>query len=333
MVLQLISDGDRPSGAEWMNDWNEALNISGKNIIRTLIDRSTTFSGTTDDWFAEAYIDASGRLDSVNTTTSITTAFFDTSYYRGLKKRDLSSDTTNTSTIYGSGSWTNTANAFDNNTSTYADWSWNTAGGDYAIAHIGKIFSSPVNIRRLYIKASATGTGGGSRPAYIKLQTWNGSSWDVHSTLVDSATTDVSYDSYLDININNAQGVGLELKATDEAGGALTIDLWVYEIQVFTLDDTEIKHTITTGKFSSTISKSILTPLIQKWDNTYADIQYKLTNATEDSGWLPCGNSPMLSSFTAFTSEPTTLTVKLISSSALYASTTPAIYGVALRCT
>ena len=52
--------------------------------------------------------------------------------------------------------------------------------------------------------------------------------------------------------------------------------------------------------------------MIEDWEDG-ANIQYKLTNATEDTGWLDAMNtSPEVNSFTAFTSEPTTLIVKLI---------------------
>ena len=72
-----------------------------------------------------------------------------------------------------------------------------------------------------------------------------------------------------------------------------------------------ISHNISSNTFSSTISKAIGIPLIADWEDG-ADIQYKLSNATEDTGWLPAGNNPKTTTFTPFTSQPTTLTVKLI---------------------
>jgi len=62
------------------------------------------------------------------------------------------------------------------------------------------------------------------------------------------------------------------------------------------------------GSFSSTISTCYGTGLEADWEEG-ADIQYKLTNATEDTGWLTANQ---ISSFTAFTSEPTKCIVKLI---------------------
>lgn len=93
-----------------------------------------------------------------------------------------------------------------------------------------------------------------------------------------------------------------------------------------------VVHTIPTSTFSSTISKAIGVPLIDNWE-TDADIQYKLTNGSEDSGWLSCGNTPSISSFTAFTSEPTTLTVKLIPKSSSPTAGYPSIKGFWVRAT
>jgi len=77
-----------------------------------------------------------------------------------------------------------------------------------------------------------------------------------------------------------------------------------------------VTHTIPTGTFPATISSAIGVAKIApaSWEDG-ADIKFKLTNATEDTGWLNCSNSPEISTFTAFTSEPTKLIVKLISKS------------------
>lgn len=90
-----------------------------------------------------------------------------------------------------------------------------------------------------------------------------------------------------------------------------------------------ISHTIPTGTFSSTIRESVGVAHVKSWE-TGADIKYKFQNTTEDSGWLDCGVTPTVDSFTAFTSEPTKLIV------ALYPKTSPttnypAIYGFWVR--
>lgn len=52
---------------------------------------------------------------------------------------------------------------------------------------------------------------------------------------------------------------------------------------------------------------------------------------TADSDWLNCGDNPVISSFTAFVAEPTTLIIKLVPKSSSPTADYPAIYGVAVR--
>ena len=79
----------------------------------------------------------------------------------------------------------------------------------------------------------------------------------------------------------------------------------------------------TPSLLSSTISSCIGTPLITDWE-TGANIQFKLTNTTEDSGWLTYNE---ISEFTAFTAEPDTLIVKLIPKTTTPTSGVPSIKG------
>ena len=60
-------------------------------------------------------------------------------------------------------------------------------------------------------------------------------------------------------------------------------------IPVFTAatenNSSTITHTIPTGTFGSTLSSAFATFKAEDWESG-ADVQYKLTNATEDTGWL-----------------------------------------------
>ena len=96
----------------------------------------------------------------------------------------------------------------------------------------------------------------------------------------------------------------------------------------------EINHTIPTGTFNDTISTAIGVPLIEDWE-TDADIQYKLTgtSGTEDTGWLSCGVTPTISTFTAFTAEPDTLIVKLVPKAPSPTVGYPSIKGFYVRAT
>jgi hypothetical protein len=94
---------------------------------------------------------------------------------------------------------------------------------------------------------------------------------------------------------------------------------------------TEVSLTIPAGAFNSTNSNAIGVPFISDWE-VGADINYKLTNASEDSGWLS-GMTPQISSFTAFTSEPTTLIVQLVPKVSTPTAGYPSIKGFWVRST
>lgn len=87
-----------------------------------------------------------------------------------------------------------------------------------------------------------------------------------------------------------------------------------------------INHDIPSGTLPSNISICIGSPLVADWEDG-ADIQYKLTNATEDTGWL---DSNKIESFTAFTSEPEQCIVKLIPKTTSPTVGYPAISGFGL---
>ena len=85
-----------------------------------------------------------------------------------------------------------------------------------------------------------------------------------------------------------------------------------------------IHHTIPTGTFSSTTSSLIGKALVSDWESG-ASIQHKITNATEDSGWITDGE---IGSFTAFTSEPTQYLVRLTPKSTSPTIGYPSIKGI-----
>jgi len=92
--------------------------------------------------------------------------------------------------------------------------------------------------------------------------------------------------------------------------------------------DSIITHTIPSGTFNSTISSFIASCIVEDWE-TGANIQIKLTNSTEDSGWFDYRE---LAQFTAFTSEPTTLITKLIPKTTSPTAGYPSIRTTTVRC-
>jgi len=84
-----------------------------------------------------------------------------------------------------------------------------------------------------------------------------------------------------------------------------------------------ITHNISPGTFSSNISSVFGTALIAELEEG-SMIQFKLTNDTEDSGWLNI-NEP--TTFIPFTSQPTKVIVKLIPKAENPTPGIPSIYG------
>jgi hypothetical protein len=119
------------------------------------------------------------------------------------------------------------------------------------------------------------------------------------------------------INFNSAHSVPAFTATTETSADLISI----------------VTMTIPSSSFASTISKAILACDVADWE-TGADLQYKLTNGSGgDTGWLSCGVTPAISSFTAFAAEPTTLTVKLIPKSSSPTAGYPSIRGVCIRAT
>lgn len=87
-----------------------------------------------------------------------------------------------------------------------------------------------------------------------------------------------------------------------------------------------VVHDIPTGTFSTTLNAACMTFKAEDWESG-ADVQFKLTNATEDSGWLDAND---VVSFTAFTSEPTVMSVMLNPKTTSPTAGYPSINGVAL---
>ena len=98
------------------------------------------------------------------------------------------------------------------------------------------------------------------------------------------------------------------------------------ELDYDTIENNAIVHDIPTGTYKNNISTCIGVPKLVDYEDG-ASVQYKLTNTTEDSGWLDANK---IASFTAFTSEPTQCIVKLIPKETSPTSGYPSISGFAL---
>ena len=80
MTLNLIENGDDADATKVMENLSVNLRATGINLISQLQDRTVTLPADGGIW-GEAYIDATGRLRSVDTISTLTTATFDTDKY------------------------------------------------------------------------------------------------------------------------------------------------------------------------------------------------------------------------------------------------------------
>lgn len=301
----------------WLaNNFGVTLRFGILNHIRDLINNSVVYSAGLIDCWGEAYVDSNGRNNSVDTGS--TTSIFDTNIYTAQLLNDISGETDN-----DPDSFSNPSNAFDNDDSTYASKSksWSRYDDGTVNYELGKTFSA-TTVNKVKIVAQLTGYAGNNGASWdVKLQTYDGSTWTDDTTLGSGSMRGSG--SFTAVNINgiydigsSIQGVRIAFKLTMYSTGSVinaTMTGIVYTLTTIdTSAEAQIYHTIPTGTFPSTISSAIGVPLIEDWEDG-ANIQYKLTNTGgEDTGWLDCMDSkPEISSFTAFTSEPTTLIVKL----------------------
>ncbi len=261
-----------------LNDTNNAMfefvkqaNIGvALGLIRQLQDRSITFSAGSFDWWGDAYTDSSGRMDSVNTTRSVTTAQFSTNkYIPGISNQSGSG------TLNDPDSFTSPTNAFDDDDTTSATKSGLTGA---QTLELGKTFTSR-RIDYAFVSIAGASSGGGSNgTSSLYLETYNGSVWTTTggtlATQTSSGSRSVSFTGWVAINQSACQGVRAVHNCTN--GSAASVSATFTTINFGEMSSTEIKSAIPQDTFSSTISTAILVPHIANWESG-ADINYKLT--------------------------------------------------------
>jgi len=314
MVYKVVN-GAIPSGDEWMENSIASLKASGRNLVRELQDRSVDLSGDGGE-FAEAYTDNNGRLNSVDTGSSTTAGYnLEGGEYKATVQTTGSEETSSSNV---SNTTTDTYNVVINILGkcvmTKLRYKFGTNSTlNYSIKKNGSIIftqSSPHSIAGTYEDTfSASDFDTFFESGDTCTIAFSSSNSDLWVSAVADAYTGTLF-SYTDYNnVCNSSGDNYGFTAIEADG-----------------DDVIVKHTIPSGSFTSTISNSFLTALVEDWE-IGANIQYKLTNATEDSGWLDYNE---IQSFTAFTSEPTILQVKLVPKASSPSAGFPSIKGCAL---
>jgi hypothetical protein len=270
----------------------KSTKLISNNLIRQLQDRTIEL---TKNEFAEAYIDADGRLDSVDTVN--TTALFLTNIYTNGSVTALSGTTYDPDTV------TNPNNAFNNASGNYAE---KHAYVTSLTASLGKTFTSRY-VSKMYVKCS-TGrdVGGGTSPYRVfylgkyKSGTWT---WTTVYTYSTNNTGEQFFESFIDVD-DTVEGLAIKglVRATSSSNSV--VRFWLLNWIEGTAD-LEIHHNIETGQFNN-LKNVIGVPFTNKENYNDLDIEYKLTNTTEDTGWL---NPNQINKITGFTNEPTKLII------------------------
>jgi len=300
------SDGDILFASE-ANAFNSMpTSFDFLNRIIQLEDRSVTLSLGADDIFADAYIDADGRQNSV--TTANTTALFRTTG-SGLTRDgyyiDNFTEGTTTQTVTESGT----------------DRTDNTWG--FTVIAEKSFF-----ITRVTLNCSSSGTVNVSlRVGATTVASKTGVSVSSGNNNIDFTFSDYDNDeipiagqNYV-VSISSSGSPGIHIKDNKTYSGTLVSNgtsssfpgngggIIAKEVVGATSATDVIEHAIPSGTFSSTVSKIRGKSKIILTEGD-AKIEHRLENATENSGWHEDGVS---GTFTAFTSEPTKYIVRLTS--------------------
>ncbi|MFC2086480.1 hypothetical protein ACFLQ9_02040 [Bacteroidota bacterium] len=321
----------------------------GKNAIRQLINGTYAFDALGGEW-AEAYTHEGGKNNSVISSIN-SPLFFDGKYMNTTPviffdensriNNSINSSIWNTSIgSYGDASILNFSfylyescgcspssqiqstyiesspdTLLDESTEYYIGGSYNLASTNCCGCSSSDFAQVDINFGGVTIlslnKSNCSGTSNNSFYLHIRH---NGSSWEFKEII--NGTT------YTATNPINAQYRYITTIDDGTSCSAQSAQLRI-KFEGKGLGSSLIYHNIPNGYFSSGISNTIGVPLINDWEEG-ANIQYKLTNDTEDSGWL---NYNVVSSFTPFTSEPTKVIVKLIPKADNPTPGVPAIYG------
>jgi hypothetical protein len=329
--------------------------VAGLNLIRQLEDRSVTFSADGGE-IADAYIggattatpttsrnsflDTYGRIDRVEmwegvTQEVATNSLFDVDDKKWFPFMNfgetgvLTGTTDSGNSGMTSGDPQSPNNFFDGDDSTYAESTASTSTSATKDSWCGKIFASPIYVGGVYVKASMTQTAQQSTSEahmFLKLQKRVSGSWvDVSTQLYIGGTSEHFFFPQHIVN-DTIEGLRVYIRTRTTGSASANHTHRYYDIRFGDLGESFLVHTIPSGTFPNTLSSSIGVPKLIDWESG-SDIQYKLTNATEDTGWL---NTNKIQSFTAFTSEPTKCIVKLTPKSTSPTSGFPSISGFAL---
>jgi hypothetical protein len=320
MTFTTFTSNTKAKASEVNENNLEAYRMIGLNTIKGLIDRSGVWSAGMIDGWGDAYIDSTGRENSVNTGNT-------TSVWNVNKYRSLISDSTIYTSITGSTPTRTTdftVNGIHILKKGYVSGIGVRCSGSGP--SIWRITLTSAEQGQLFTTDTTEGSPGNAR--YI-------------TKTLDDYPLPLSAGDVISIKICRVGGTGeIPIIATSATNDGFSFTerqvpgniTWLYFTSIKgDTTETIITHDIPTGTFNNTINTSIGVPLIEEWESG-ADIKYKLTgtSGTEDTGWLDYNK---LSTFTPFTAEPDTLIVKLIPKTTNPSPEYPSIRGFWIRTT
>ena len=313
MSIKTFTAGERLTAQDLNDQYNKILEETGQNSIQALQDRAITYSAN-GGRFVEAYTDSNGRNNSVDTGASTTATSLTNSYAPIITDGTLEGTGFTTFTTFSNNILTDVVIV---NAGYFSKLSGLVAGGSGPATLTFNVKSGTDIIATKSVVASVAGTFGVTFTAS-----------DYSRMLLPSET--------ITLQTTSNQGIRHYYKASQSFSGTnFTItsqDVLVdgtgneYEFIPVTTTAGEITHTIPSGTFDTTLSNAFVTYKAEDWE-AGADVQFKLTNATEDTGWL---NTNETVSFTALTAEPDNLIVKLIPKVATPTAGYPSLNGVCL---
>jgi hypothetical protein len=329
MALKDYEDGDVLSQSQIDANTGAGFTISALNHIRHLMAGTTTFSSDQKDGWAELYSLPAGLLDSVSAISS--TGGWG-AVTNNMLVADFSAAASNSAALSNSGS--SAAEAFISVTNTSSVPKKLTQVSYYLSANcdggIEFIDDGTTSGNVIYEQSFSSGGAGGTSgietldvssaniclmpSEKITMRVWNSSTGRINTagTASTGAANDVTLSATSGTSAHLGYGVGTVYPFTFITATAATA-----------ATAAEITHTIPSGTFASDISSSVGVAFFDDWESG-SSVQYKLSNASDDSGWL---TSNAVSEFTAFSSEPTTLTVKIIPKSSSPTTAVPSIKG------
>lgn len=297
------------------NNTYEGLIQNGLSSIRFLLNGTITYgAGQTDGW-GEAYIDSNGRMDSV----SANTALFLTNKYIPQ---------TNNTEAHGVALATSSSRS-----TACGERIYNKTSNNLFLVSVTKVDAGvTATTARLRSDADvdiATATFSGTTATFSTAPALSPST--NYRVVVDSGGSAYGYKYKNGASTYPYSGTTINWTTAIDNVSPTTLDVYAISSLVVAsvAPSYTVTHTLPSGTFTSTISSAIGVPMLSNWESG-ADIKYKLTNTVEDTGWLASSNTPSISSFTAFTSQPTSLIVQLIPKN-LPTVNTPGLLGFWVR--